>query len=146
MTLVNPNSNKYKVVGTRPIRHDALDKVTGKARYGSDINLPGMLHGKILRSPYAHAKIKSINLSKLQKLPNIKAIATFEDLKNPGPVDMKAVLGQTPTHNIFAENKVLYKGHPIVAIAATNLHEAEEALKLIDIEYDILHSTTNVDR
>ena len=145
MTLINHNSNKYKVVGTRPIRHDALDKVTGKANYGADINLPGMLHGKVLRSPYAHAKIKSIDFSKLNKLNNIKAIATFKDLKNPGPTDMKAVLGQTPTHNIFAENKVLYKGHPILAIAATNLHDAEEALKLIDIEYDVLQPTTNVE-
>ena len=71
MTLINHNSNKYKVVGTRPIRHDALDKVTGKANYGADINLPGMLHGKVLRSPYAHAKIKSIDFSKLNKLNNI---------------------------------------------------------------------------
>ena len=64
----NANPPKYKVVGTRPLRHDALDKVTGAAKYGSDINMPSLLHGKILRSPHAHARIKSIDTSKAEAL------------------------------------------------------------------------------
>ncbi|MBI2855920.1 MAG: hypothetical protein HYX93_03635, partial [Chloroflexi bacterium] len=71
--------SKYKVLGTRPIRHDGIEKVTGAARYGADITLPGMLHGKILRSPYAHARIRSIDTSKAEALPGVKAVATSKD-------------------------------------------------------------------
>ena len=77
--VVLSNTN-YNVVGTRPIRHDGLDKVTGRARYGNDINLPGLLHGKLLRSPYAHALIKSINYEKALAVPGVKAVVTSEDL------------------------------------------------------------------
>src|SRR5207244_12470407 len=76
---------KYHVVGTRPIRHDGLDKVTGRATFGADINLPGMLHGKVLRSPYAHARIRSIDTSTAEALPgvyevrNSQAVPIVED-------------------------------------------------------------------
>jgi len=69
-TTAQPGSpSKYKVLGTRPMRHDAYDKVTGAAKFGADINMPGMLHGKVLRSPHSHARIRSINTSKAEALP-----------------------------------------------------------------------------
>ena len=55
---------KFKVIGTRPLRHDGVDKVTGRAKYGADISLPGLLHGKVLRSPHAHARVKSIDAAR----------------------------------------------------------------------------------
>ena len=67
------------VIGTRPIRHDGLDKVTGRARYGADVQMAGMLHGKILRSPHAHARIRSIDTSKAEALPEVRAVATAKD-------------------------------------------------------------------
>ena len=76
----NASPPKYKVVGTRPLRHDALDKVTGAAKYGSDINMPSLLHGKILRSPHAHARIKSIDTRKAEALEGVMAVATSQDL------------------------------------------------------------------
>ena len=77
------SKQEYNVVGTRPRRHDALDKVTGHARFSADIHLPGLLHGKILRSPHPHANIKSINTSRAQKLPGAKSIATGQEFKEP---------------------------------------------------------------
>src|SRR5260370_40937669 len=74
------NNQDYTVIGTRPIRHDGVDKVMGRAKYGADYSFPGMLHGKVLRSPHAHAKIKSINVEKARKLPGVKAIVTGKDL------------------------------------------------------------------
>ena len=78
MTTVE-GSNKYRVIGTRPMRHDAVDKVTGAAKYGADFSAPGMLHGKILRSPHAHAKILSIDTSKAEAVPGVLAVATAAD-------------------------------------------------------------------
>ena len=69
----------YKVVGSRPIRHDGVDKVTGRAVYGADVHLTGLLHGKTLRSPHAHANIKSIDTRKAKALPGVKAVITSKD-------------------------------------------------------------------
>ena len=77
------SSKEYNVVGKRPIRHDGYDKVTGKAQYGADIHPPGLLHGKILRSPHAHAKIISIDTSKAEAHPDVKAVITSKDLPPP---------------------------------------------------------------
>ena len=102
-------------VGKRPIRHDGYDKVTGKALYGADTNLPGMLHGRILRSPHAHARIKSIDLSAALAHPEVKAIVTSSDL-SPLP-DKPAEVGEDLYANmkyvrdrILASDKVLFKG------------------------------------
>ena len=73
-------TREFKVIGTRPIRHDGIDKVTGRARYGADIAFPGMLHGKVLRSPHAHARIVSIDVSRARALAGVKAIVTGADL------------------------------------------------------------------
>ena len=75
----SPEASQYDVVGTRPIRHDGVDKVIGAAKYGADIQLSGMLHGKVLRSPYAHARIKSIDTSKAEALTGVTAVVTSKD-------------------------------------------------------------------
>lgn len=132
----------FKVIGTRPIRPDGVDKVTGRAQYGADIHLPGTLYAKMLRSPHAHAHIVSLDVSAAEKYPGVAAVVTSKDLaaaedkvqaSGEGSVNFKYL-----SDNILASDKVLYHGHPIVAIAATNVHVAEEALALIKIEYDLL--------
>ncbi|MDA1226334.1 MAG: xanthine dehydrogenase family protein molybdopterin-binding subunit [Chloroflexi bacterium] len=144
-------SNKeFNVVGTRPIRHDGYDKVTGKALYGADMNLPGMIFGKVLRSPHAHANIKSIDTSKAAAYPGVRAVITsadFPSLPNEAqvltaglPVNVKFL-----SNNVLAGDKVLYKGHPIAAVAAASVHAAEEAMALIEVEYEVLPSATNVE-
>ncbi|MDA1188491.1 MAG: xanthine dehydrogenase family protein molybdopterin-binding subunit [Chloroflexi bacterium] len=135
MTTKTEPPKKYKVIGTRPIRHDGVDKVIGRAKFGSDIDLPGLLHGKVLRSPYAHAVIKSIDTSKAEAHPDVKAVVTATDLLPTVRVGSKQFLAQNWTDNVLARDKVLYKGHPIAAIAATSQHVAEEALSLIKVEY-----------
>ena len=77
------STENYNVVGTRPIRHDGTDKVTGRAQYGADIHLPGLLHAKILRSPHPHARIRSIDASRALALPGVKAVVTSEELPQP---------------------------------------------------------------
>ena len=139
---------QYKVLGTRPVRHDGVDKVTGRAVYGNDIQLPGLAHGKILRSPHAHARIVSIDTSEVEKHPGILAVATSADL--PDIDDRMAHLGEGQVNlahlaaNILARGKVLYKGHAVAAVAARNPYEAEEALKLIRVEYEPLPVVTGV--
>ena len=143
-TTADAAKPKYKVVGTRPIRHDGVDKVTGKAMYGADIQLPAMLHAKILRCPHPHARIKSIDTSKAEANPEIKAVITAKDLPDSPSVTKEFVLGQTPSENVLARKKAYYKGHAVAAVAATSPHAAEEALSLIEVEYEPLPAATNV--
>ncbi|MBM3944778.1 MAG: xanthine dehydrogenase family protein molybdopterin-binding subunit, partial [SAR202 cluster bacterium] len=138
MATKTESPKKYKVVGTRPLRHDGVDKVTGRARYGSDIDLPGLLHAKVLRSPHAHAIITSIDTSRAEKHPDVRAVVTSADLLPTVPVGSKQFLAQNWTDNVLARGKVLYAGHPIAAIAAGSPHVAEEALSLIKVEYKVL--------
>ena len=132
----------YKVIGTRPIRHDGADKVTGRAIYGADFHAAGLLHGRVLRSPYAHANIKSIDTSKAEKLPGVRAIVTAADFQK---VTGGLVVGEAGVqdiefmrNNILAKGKALYRGHAIVGVAATSPHIAEEALSLIKVVYEEL--------
>ncbi|HWP49918.1 MAG TPA: xanthine dehydrogenase family protein molybdopterin-binding subunit [Candidatus Limnocylindrales bacterium] len=133
---------KYKVIGTRPIRHDGTDKVTGRAIYGADVKISGLLHGKILRSPHAHARIRSIDVSRALALPGVKAVVTAQDL--PPVADKIEELGEGAVNikylqeNILAREKVLYKGHAVAGVAAINPHIAEEALALIEVDYEVL--------
>ena len=141
-------TGEYKVVGTRPIRHDGADKVTGQAKYGADIILPGLLHGKILRSPHAHARIKSIDTSKAEAAPGVHAVVTSADWEQPtGKVEDLAEGSihnlRFMSNNILAYGKVLYKGHAVAAVAAANPHQAEEALALIDVDYEVLTPVHN---
>ena len=138
-------TREYKVVGTRPIRHDGADKVTGRAIYGADMNLPGMLYGKVLRSPHAHARVVSIDTSKAEVHPEFRAMVTAGDFAPSDPVGPAAVLGQMPQDNILVRDKVMYKGHAMVAVAASSPHAAEEILSLIEVEYEVLPAYTNVE-
>ena len=107
--------NRYNVVGTRPARHDGFDKVTGAARFGADLNLPNMLHGKILRSPHAHARILSIDTSKAEALPGVMAVATAKDfaiVQQRPNIDYENA-NQNPriiAENILADRKVPLPG------------------------------------
>jgi CO/xanthine dehydrogenase Mo-binding subunit len=136
---------EYTVIGKRPVRHDGIEKVTGSALYGADIQLPGLLHGKVLRSPHAHARIKSIHTNKAEAHPDVKGVVTSMDLAPTGPIEQDVVLGQTPSQNILAKDKILYRGHPVAAVAASSPHVAEEALSLVEVEYEPLPHVTNVE-
>ena len=148
-TTTEPRS--YKTVGTRPVRHDGFDKVTGKANYGADVNLPGMLHAKVLRSPHAHAVIKSIDTSRAEAAPGVKAVITsadFPEYENKPVVGPSGGPPQNMSHvsaKILARDKVLWRGHPVAAVAADSLHDAEEAVNLIEVEYELLPPVTTVE-
>ena len=141
-------NKKYTTIGTRPIRHDGIDKVTGRAQYGADVNLPGMLFGAVLRSPHSHAKILSIDTSKAESLEGVKAIITAKDMP-----DLEAKVtdrGESSgdiryqSNIVLAKEKVLYFGHAIAAVSATSIHIAKEAVKLIDVKYDVLEPVLDV--
>ena len=149
MSSIATPEKGFKVIGTRPVRHDGEDKVTGRAVYGADVQLPGMLHGKVLRSPHAHARIKSINTQKAEAFEGVRAVVTAADLPDPG--DRTANLGELGvvplmymSRNVLAGEKVLYHGHAVAAVAATSPQIAEQALKLIEIEYEVLPAVMDV--
>ncbi len=139
-------SGKYKVIGTRPVRHDGVDKVTGKAVYTDDLHLPNMVFGAFVRSPHAHARIVSIDTSEAEKMPGVLATCTSADL--PDPWDKVENLGEGCVNyahlsgNVLARKKVLYKGHAVAAVAATTTYLAEEAARRIRVEYEPLPATT----
>src|ERR1700687_3465913 len=138
----NGSTPNLRVIGTPPIRHHGAYKVTGRAKYGADYSLPGMLHGKILRSPYAHARIKKVNFAEALNVPGVFAIVTGEDL--PEVASKSEMVGEGPVNphylsmNILARDKVLYDGHAVAAVAASDRHTAEEALRLIEVEYEVM--------
>jgi CO/xanthine dehydrogenase Mo-binding subunit len=138
MTILdNPGFNrerKLKIVGTSPVKHDGIDKVTGRARFGAALFLPGMLVGKILRSPHAHARIKSIDIAAAERLPGVKAVVTRDDF----PEIKAGTVGGDMTRNAMAREKALYDGHPVAAVAATSESIAKAALKLIKVDYEVL--------
>ena len=141
---------EYKVIGTSPLRHDGVDKVTGRAAYGADIRLPGMLYGAVLRSPHAHAKILSIDTREAEKLHGVHAVITAKDFPD---LESKLVeLGESvinrrhQSNNVLARDKVLYFGHAVAAVAATNSHVAQEALNLIRVEYEVLPPVLDVQK
>ena len=146
MTSYEPNmvlsTQEYNIVGTRPTRHDALDKVTGSAKYGDDVHMPGLLYGKILRSPHAHAWIKSIDVSRALALPGVKSAVTSKDLPQASGMvaDLEGAFVNLRfrSNNCLAGEKVLYKGHAVAAVAATTPEKAEEALSLINVDYEVL--------
>jgi CO/xanthine dehydrogenase Mo-binding subunit len=141
-------ASTYKVIGTRPIRHDGVDKVTGRAVYGADLQLAGLLHGRVLRSPHPHARILKIDASKAMGLPGVEAVVTSADMPDPG--NRIADLGEGSINmahlsgNTLARGKVLYKGHAVAAVAARTPQIAEEALKLIHVEYEPLPFVVHV--
>src|SRR5918996_1747451 len=131
-----------KWIGTRQLRPDGIDKVTGRAKFGADLILPGMLVGSVLRSPLPHARIKSIDVAKAAALPGVKAIITrddFQDLPSEFvPAGEMLVNYRDMVRNVMAREKVLYEGHAVAAVAALDAKTAREALKLIEVEYEPL--------
>ena len=146
---MNYIDSNLKVVGTRPIRPDGIDKVTGRAVYSADTRAAGMLWGKILRSPHAHARIISIDTSKAEAVPGVRAVVTAADF--PEIASEEAFVGEGPMNfrdlstNIMARTKVLYEGHALAAVAATTPAAADEALALIDVKYEVLPYVIDVD-
>ncbi|MBZ9816515.1 xanthine dehydrogenase family protein molybdopterin-binding subunit [Mesorhizobium sp. CA7] len=136
------SGRNFSSVGTRPVRPDGVDKVTGRARYGADFNMAGQLVGRVLRSPHAHAVIKSIDTSKAEKLAGVKAVITAKDLPDltDGDAAMYDILD-----NCMARKKALYDGHAVAAVAAIDARTARQALKLIEVDYEVLPHVTDVD-
>ena len=139
----------FKWVGTRPVRPDGVPKVTGAAKFGADYYLPGMLYGKVLRSPHAHARIRSIDTARAEALPGVKAVITGADLPDhkfeyAGP-ERLAVNFWHVTRNIMVREKALYEGHAVAAVAATSASIANRALALIDVDYDVLPHVIDVE-
>jgi CO/xanthine dehydrogenase Mo-binding subunit len=138
MTYDNP-SNRW--IGQRTVRPDGAEKVTGRAAYAADTTMPGMIWAKVLRSPHAHAVIKSIDTSKAEALPGVKAVVTGKDFVD-FPVDKPVALGiqdmRWMSRNVMAREKALFHGHPVAAVAAINEKVAAEACRLIEIEYEVL--------
>lgn len=134
---------EFKSVGTRPVRPDGVDKVTGRARYGADYDMPGQLVGLVLRSPHPHATIKKIDISAAEKLPGVKAVITSKDLPDltDGDEDLQAIL-----ENSMARKKVYYDGHAVAAVAAVDATTAKAALKLIVVDYKLHKHVTDVDK
>ena len=143
------DKTSLQVVGTRPIRPDGVDKVTGRANFGADMTMPGMLWGRIKRSPHAHARIVSINTEKARALSGVRAVITRTDFPDITPE--RAHIGAAPHNlrdmslNCMAKGKVLYEGHPVAAVAATSQLIAEQALDLIEVEYAVLPHVMDVE-
>jgi CO/xanthine dehydrogenase Mo-binding subunit len=128
---------EFKYVGHSVARVDGLEKVTGKARFVGDINVPGMLFGKILRSTFAHARIRSIDASRAEALPGVVAVLTAADIG-----DLNPIYSGRP---VIAMQKVRYVGEPVAAVAAEDLATAEEALALIDVDYEELPAAVGIE-
>ncbi len=139
---------QYRVVGTRPVRPDGIDKVTGKAVFSADHFVAGMIYGAILRSPHAHARIRSIDVSKAAALPGVQAVVTGADF--PTLQSLEVELGEGGgnivdfSRNCMARDKVYYDGHAVAAVAATTLAIATEALELITVDYEVLPHVTDL--
>ena len=137
------------LLGSSPVRPDGVPKVTGMAQYGADYSLPGMLWGKVLRSPHAHARIVSIDTSRARALPGVKAVMTAADMPDhdfayQGPERVQVNFWHM-TRNVMAREKALFAGHPIAAVAATSQAIAQEALGLIDVQYEVLPHVIDVE-
>jgi CO/xanthine dehydrogenase Mo-binding subunit len=148
--LDRPDTDEgLKVVGTRPIRPDGADKVTGRALFGADLIMPGQLVGKVLRSPHAHARIVSIDAKKARALPGVKAIITGDDF--PNLADEFHDGGEAASNlrdlamNVMARDKALYDGHAVAAVAAISTAIADEALALINVKYEVLPHVIEVE-
>ena len=135
-------------IGTRPVRPDGVDKVTGRARFGADVHLPNMLVGKVLRSPHAHARIRSIDASAALALPGVKTVVTRDDFNDLSsefvPAGEMLVNYRDVVRNVMAREKALFEGHSVAAVAAVSEKVAREALALIDVDYEVLPHVLDV--
>ena len=136
-------SKELKHVGSRPIRPDGVEKVTGRANFGADENMPGMVVGKVVRSPHAHARIKSIDTSNAVTTPGVLSVITAGDFPDRSEFSVRR---KWFNDNILASDKVLYHGHAVAAVAAISQQVADQALATIDVDYEELESVTDVSR
>jgi CO/xanthine dehydrogenase Mo-binding subunit len=137
----------YKVIGTSPVRPDGVDKVTGRAQFGADFNLPGMIYGRVLRSPHAHARIKRVDTSKAKAMPGVYAVVSGADFPQAEHGEIGGEGGgdiSDLAKNIMARDKVLYHGHAVAAVAARSQQVAEQALAAIEVEYEPLTPVLDV--
>ena len=145
---IGNGNGSLKYVGTRPWRPDGVDKVTGRAKFGADLSLPGMLVGRVLRSPHAHARIRSIDASKARALPGVKAVVTRDEMPEvPSqwvPAGEVQVNYRDMSQNVMAREKALYDGHAVAAVAATTAAIAKQALDLIEVDYEVLPHVIDV--
>jgi CO/xanthine dehydrogenase Mo-binding subunit len=132
---------RFKYIGQDLARSDALEKVTGKALFAADMKVPNMLYGKILRSPFAHARIKYVDPSAAEKISGVKAVLTREDIDKKFNPYGRAIKDQT----IVAVDKVRYIGDPVAAVAAVDISTAEKAISLIKVEYEELPGNFTID-
>ena len=132
---------RYKYVGTRPVRHDGLEKVTGRARFAADLSLAGQLVGRVVRSPHPHARIASIDTSEAEAVPGVKSVVTRDDFPpvKPGDRDYEVRV------NLMARDKVLYAGHAVAAVAAVTPAAAARAAAAVKVEYELLPPVLTID-
>ena len=143
---MNVINNKW--IGSRTIRPDGADKVTGRAAYAADTNMPGMIWAKVLRSPHAHANIRGIDTSKAEALPGVKAVITGKDIVDfpfdtPAPFGIQDIRWQS--RNVMAREKALYHGHAVAAVAAVTEEIAAEACRLIEVDYEVLPHVVEIE-
>ncbi len=143
MSQENSQSD-YSVVGTTPLNPEAYNKVTGRAVYGADVQVPGLVWGEIIRSPHAHAIIKSIDASKALEIPGVLAFVTGDDLPEPKIDAYEWVNIPNLSKEVLAKGSVHYKGQPVAAIAATDRNTAIEAARRVKIDYDQMPSVTSL--
>src|SRR5437660_7657466 len=132
MASVMKTTRDVKGIGLSILRPDAPDKVTGQVQYVADLNPRGLLHAKLLRSPHAHAKIVRIDVSRARARPGVRAVLSAADI----PVLKKKA--PTRAHAVLAIDRVVFAAQPVAAVAADELAIAEEALDLIDVQYEVL--------
>jgi len=149
MVATYDTKTDYKVVGKSPIRHDGLDKVTGRAVYGGDVKVPGLIWGDVIRSPHAHARIKSIDTSAAEAMDGVFAVLTHADFPVADEREISAgedvVNLKRDQANVMADDKVHYTGHVVAAVAAIDRNTAQEAANKIKVEYDVLTNVSDVD-
>jgi len=131
----------FRVVGRSVRRTDALEKVTGRARYLSDLELPGMAHARLLRSAYAHARLARVDVARARALPGVHAVLAAGDLTFCDPTYGPALRDRP----LLASEVVRYEGEPVVAVAAADAETAAEALDLVDVAYEALPAVTTLE-
>lgn len=136
------NNSNFSIIGTSVARVDGVDKVTGKAKYAGDLLIPGMIEGKFLRSPYAHARILSIDTREAQALPGVITVVTSDDFTDISPYIGR---GKNKDQPIIAVERVIYAGQPVAAVAALDRATAEEALSRIRVDYEELPAVVEIE-
>ena len=124
-----------KYIGTRPVRPDGVDKVTGRAEFGADWVMPDMVFGKVVRSSHAHARICSVDTSRAEALPGVLAVVTAADFPDRSGFRPRR---RAFVDNLMASDKVLFHGHPVAAVAAASNRIAELAADLVAVDYEVL--------